>query len=138
MSMNERLYRSRTDRMLAGVAGGLAHSMRLDPSLVRIVWAILIPATGGLALVVYIVMAFVVPEAPAGTEHSTAIPMSGSSFAIPVGAGLVVLGAYLLLRQYIPELDIDRLWPVFLIAIGVLLLLIAMRGRSSDDSGDGR
>jgi phage shock protein C len=62
----ERLYRSRDDRMLAGVAGGLAEILDADPSLVRIVWAGLAFFTGGIALLVYVVMAIVVPEAPAG------------------------------------------------------------------------
>ena len=135
MSMNERLYRSRSDRMIAGVAGGLAQSMRLDPSIVRIIWAILVPATGGLALIVYIVMAIVVPEEPAGAEHAPPRPVTGTSFAVPVGAALVVLGAYLLLRQYIPQLDFDRIWPVLLIGLGVLLLIVAMRRRSDDAGG---
>jgi phage shock protein C len=133
--MNERLYRSRSDRMIAGVAGGLAQSMRLDPSIVRIIWAILVPATGGLALIVYIVMAIVVPEEPAGAEHAPPRPVTGTSFAVPVGAALVVLGAYLLLRQYIPQLDFDRIWPVLLIGLGVLLLIVAMRRRSDDPGG---
>lgn len=60
----ERLYRSRDDRMLAGVAAGVAESLDADPSLVRIAWALLAIITGGIALVVYIVMAIVVPEAP--------------------------------------------------------------------------
>ncbi len=60
--MNNHLYRSRDDRMLAGVAGGLAEMWDADPSLVRIVWALLVVLTGGIALVVYIVMAIVVPE----------------------------------------------------------------------------
>ena len=60
--MNRHLYRSRDDRMLAGVAGGLAELWDADPSLVRIVWALLVVLTGGIALVVYIVMAIVVPE----------------------------------------------------------------------------
>ena len=62
--MGTRLYRSRDDRMLAGVAGGLAEIWDADPSLVRILWAILVPLTGGIALVVYVVMAIVVPEEP--------------------------------------------------------------------------
>jgi len=48
--------------MLAGVAGGLAETWDADPSLVRIVWALLVVFTGGIALLVYIVMAVVVPE----------------------------------------------------------------------------
>ena len=61
--------------MLAGVAGGVAEQLDADPSLIRIVWAVLIVLTGGLALLVYIVMAIVVPERPPGQEpgHRTAI-----------------------------------------------------------------
>ena len=64
--MAERLYRSRDDRMLAGVAGGVAETLDADPSIVRVVWAVLAILTGGIAILVYIVMAIVVPEAPAG------------------------------------------------------------------------
>jgi phage shock protein C len=60
--MADHLYRSRDDRMLAGVAGGLAELWDADPSLVRLAWALLVIFTGGIALVVYIVMAIVVPE----------------------------------------------------------------------------
>ena len=60
--MADRLYRSTDDRMLAGVAGGLAEMWDVDPALIRIAWALLVIFTGGVALVVYIVMAIVVPE----------------------------------------------------------------------------
>src|SRR5580765_6534728 len=66
MAVTERLYRSSDDRMLAGVAGGVAEMLDADPSIIRIVWALLVVLTGGLALLVYIVMAVVVPEAPPG------------------------------------------------------------------------
>jgi phage shock protein C len=52
MSMSTHLYRSRDDRMLAGVAGGLAELWDADPSLVRVIWALLVVFTGGIALVV--------------------------------------------------------------------------------------
>ena len=64
-AMDDRLYRSVDDRMLAGVAGGVAERLDADPSIIRVVWALLIILTGGLALVAYVVMAIVVPEAPA-------------------------------------------------------------------------
>ncbi|MEX2184460.1 MAG: PspC domain-containing protein, partial [Chloroflexota bacterium] len=84
--MNERIYRSRDDRMLAGVAGGLADLWGADPSLVRIIWALLVVFTGGLAMVVYIVMALVVPEEDdvyprsAPTAPSAAGPGTGDAF----------------------------------------------------------
>src|SRR4249919_4083224 len=66
VAVTDRLYRSRDDRMLAGVAGGVAEMLDADPSIIRIVWALLAVLTGGIALLVYIVMAVVVPEAPPG------------------------------------------------------------------------
>jgi phage shock protein C len=79
--MNEHLYRSRDDRMLAGVAGGLAEIWDADPSLIRIVWAILIVLTGGIALLVYIVMAIVVPEED--EFHPAAPPVAPPPVAPP-------------------------------------------------------
>jgi phage shock protein PspC (stress-responsive transcriptional regulator) len=63
--MPKRLYRSRTDRMLFGVAGGFAEYLDMDPALVRIIWALLILA-GGVGFLLYIVAAIVIPEAPYG------------------------------------------------------------------------
>ena len=86
--MGTRLYRSRDDRMLAGVAGGLAELWDADPSLIRIVWALLIVVTGGVALVVYIVMAIVVPEEDevAPSAPFAAAPPGASVGAAPVTA----------------------------------------------------
>ncbi len=64
--MNDRLYRHPTDRVIAGVAGGLATWLSIDPSLVRVAWVLLAIFSGGLFVLVYIVMVFVVPLPPAG------------------------------------------------------------------------
>ena len=69
--MNDRLYRSIDDRVLAGVAGGLADMWDIDPSLIRIAWVILTPLTAGFAVLVYIVMAIVVPEGTGGPRPSS-------------------------------------------------------------------
>lgn len=101
--MDDRLYRSRNDRMLAGVAGGLADMWDADPSLVRIIWALLVVFTGGIALVVYIVMAIVVPDEPHGrapypgnagapADPGTASP-SGSGWVAPGSAAFADPGA---------------------------------------------
>ncbi|HEY8438770.1 MAG TPA: PspC domain-containing protein [Candidatus Limnocylindrales bacterium] len=183
------LYRSRDDRMLAGVAGGLAELWDADPSLVRIVWALLVVLTGGIALVVYIVMAIVVPEEPDDVTFAPAAPVppadgspapSGAGFAAPapgatapgttpagtsspppawqssrayareqrraaraarraergtdgrtasivIGGILILVGVVFLVRQYLPEIDWDYLWPIALVGIGVLVVLSALR-----------
>ena len=63
----KRLHRSRTDRHLAGVLGGLADYTGLDPSLVRIAYLILAILTGFVpGILLYLVMAFIVPLEPKG------------------------------------------------------------------------
>ena len=64
-----RLYRHPTDKVIGGVAAGLAAWMNVDPTIVRIAWVVLALFTGGLFLVLYIVMLFVVPLPPADAIH---------------------------------------------------------------------
>lgn len=61
--VHDRLYRSRDDRILFGVAGGMADYFDIDPSVVRLVWALLV-VVGGAGLLLYIVAAIVIPEEP--------------------------------------------------------------------------
>ena len=62
--MNRRLYRSVDERMLAGVAAGMAEWLDVDPSIVRLVWVVAAIGTAGMAILVYIAMAIVIPEEP--------------------------------------------------------------------------
>jgi phage shock protein C len=64
-----RLYRSAHERVLGGVAGGVAEYFDLDPALVRVAWAVLIFGTAGIFLLLYLVMWVVVPEAPPGLDQ---------------------------------------------------------------------
>jgi phage shock protein PspC (stress-responsive transcriptional regulator) len=156
--MNRRLYRSRTDTVLGGVAGGVAEYLDADPSIVRIIWAILGIVTGGIFVVLYIVMWIVVPEAPASAAPAAAVAQTGTgdadaaADAAATGAGasvmaqeapprrrssgggtlvfgliLVALGAYFLIREYVPQIDTDLLWPIGLVALGVVLVVASLR-----------
>jgi phage shock protein PspC (stress-responsive transcriptional regulator) len=147
--MGYRLYRSRRDRMLAGVAGGLAEMWGADPSLVRIIWALLVVFTGGIALLVYIVMAIVVPEEDevfgpggvpprpaAGTDPATyearaawQLPRSeggGLSPGVLLGGFFVLIGLFFLGREFFPRIDFDWFWPLVLVAVGIVLIASAM------------
>ena len=59
-----RLYRSRS-RVLAGVAGGTAEYFGIDPGLCRLLWVLMILLSGGLGLLIYIILAFTLSEVPA-------------------------------------------------------------------------
>jgi phage shock protein C len=60
-NMDTRLMRSRSDRMIGGVAGGIARYFNIDPVIVRLVFALSIFA-GGVSPLIYLVLWLVMPE----------------------------------------------------------------------------
>ena len=118
-------------------------------------WAVLIVLTGGLALLVYIVMAIVVPERPIGVaphhqdgtvagavnaEGSAAGPATGGTpgrarrtdrsdatrGGLVAGLILIVIGAFFLARELIPSIDFGFWWPTVAIGLGVVLVVVAL------------
>ena len=63
--MERRLYRSRNDRLIAGVAGGLGEYLGLDPVIIRVLFVILAVA-GGPGVLLYIILWLVMPAEPPG------------------------------------------------------------------------
>ena len=137
--MNRRLYRCRQNRVLAGVAGGMAEFFGLDPSLVRVLWFLSI-FFGGFSLLLYIAMAFFVPLEPLGegvlTAQGPAMPAGHAHAAGSAGTGrlttfvgiiLVAFGGMALLGTVLPAPSWRYLWPVFIVGIGVLLIAYALR-----------
>ena len=63
--MPKKLYKSRTNRMLFGVCGGIGEYFNVDPTIIRLAWVFLsIPTVLFGALGVYIIAAIIVPERP--------------------------------------------------------------------------
>ncbi|MCD1147663.1 PspC domain-containing protein [Peptoniphilus sp. KCTC 25270] len=60
--MNRKLHRSSTDRVIAGVCGGIGEYFDIDPTLVRFAW-VLFSLAGGSGLLLYIIAALIMPEA---------------------------------------------------------------------------
>ena len=61
--MNKKLYRSRKDKMIGGVAGGLGEYFEIDPTLVRIIFVVSL-FLGGTGILAYVILWIVVPEEP--------------------------------------------------------------------------
>jgi len=62
----KRLYRSNHDVMLGGVAAGLAEYFKLDPTIVRLLFVLLVVPTGGTILLLYLICWVIMPRNPAG------------------------------------------------------------------------
>ncbi len=60
---HKKLYKSSTNKVLTGVCGGIAEYINMDPIVLRLLWILLVIATGiAPGVVVYIIAAFVIPE----------------------------------------------------------------------------
>lgn len=58
----KRLFRSRTNKVFAGVCGGLGEYMNVDPVVIRLMWLLLVIATGFVpGVVVYVISIFLIP-----------------------------------------------------------------------------
>lgn len=121
-----RLMRSRDDRVIGGVAGGLGAYFGIDPVIVRLVFVILALAGGG-GILAYIIAWIVIPEAPEGGMPAS--ERTGSSTPMVAGLVLVALGGLLLVDQLLPAFSWRYVGPVLLILFGGLLLAQRATGR---------
>ncbi len=121
-----RLVRPRGDRVIAGVASGIARHLGLDPALVRIVFVVLTLA-GGSGVLAYLIAWLVIPEAPAGSvEPSHHVAPDASTWRMVAGALLVLVGLSWLVDQLLP--NFGRIaWPVALVVIGGAIILAGAR-----------
>lgn len=159
--MEKRLYRSRSDRMIWGVCGGLAKYFDIDPVIIRLITVLLIFA-GGVSILAYIVLAIVTPlESSQVTEPKDVIKENveemketasqigqeiRTAFARGEGRSeetsrtqhrsrnvlgtiLIIIGILFLLASFnlLWWLRWTFLWPLIIVAIGVLIIFSTKR-----------
>jgi len=149
--MSTRVTKSKTDRVIDGVCGGLAEYFGIDSVLVRLAFVALI-FINGIGVVLYIILVIIMPNAEkldqspgetirenvqemgerikeAGEELGTALSRKTeekhSNRAVWFGILLILIGIIFLLKNLniIPRFDNDLLWPIIIILIGTWLLI---------------
>jgi len=135
------LYRSKQNRMIAGVAGGMAEYANLDVTLMRLIWALAFFA-GGVGFLAYIICWIIIPENTGeymqNTENAyneTGQPMIGANQGTDgrrnVGLVLIGLGLIFLIKNFIPWHYWDKGWPLILVVVGLYILLANKKGDSA-------
>jgi len=129
--------------MIGGVAGGIGEGINLDPTLIRILFILLVLVGGG-GVILYIILWIALPLNDQNTynensnimeENKTQEKGQGPDFSqhtnkfkkkdegsLIAGLILITLGIIFLVIRYIPRIDFGDLWPVILIVIGIVLL----------------
>lgn len=149
--MTTRITKSKTDRVIDGVCGGLAEYFGIDSVLVRLAFVALI-FINGIGVILYIILVIIMPKAEkldqspketiqenvqemserikeAGEELGTAFSKKTeekhSNRAVWFGILLILIGVIFLLKNLnlIKWFDNDLLWPLVIILIGVWLLI---------------
>ena len=136
MENGKRLYRSRTQKVIGGVAGGLAEYFNIDVILMRLLFVAIVLA-GGSGVLIYIILWIVVPLEPYdhmekkikyertfGNQSSeNAKEQKSNNRTFIIGVSLILLGLIFLLNSLFPYLFSRDLWPVVLIFIGIMILV---------------
>jgi phage shock protein PspC (stress-responsive transcriptional regulator) len=135
----KQLYRSVTNRRIAGVAGGIAEYFGVDPTPIRLLWLLAL-LLGGSGFLAYIIAWIVIPEAPL-SEASQIQPLNSAGPTLDqprnpdwagsqqrnifmyIGIFLILLGGFFLLQVLLPWNITPYTWALFFIVLGVLLLI---------------
>ena len=136
--MTRRLYRIPEKGKIAGVAAGFADYFDMDVTLMRLIFVAAALLSGGTAIIVYVIFAFVMPtegdpkDEPFDVSEKVdtlASEMKRNGHAENIGnyAGLalILLGAWLLLGQFFPglfSLQWNIIWPCLVILLGVWIV----------------
>jgi phage shock protein PspC (stress-responsive transcriptional regulator) len=112
-----RLVRRTGDKVIAGVAGGIADSLGVEPVLVRIAFVVL-TVFGGLGALLYVLGWLLIPPAGAGESIGMAAARRPAGLRTYVGLGLVILAVGILASAFS---DPAVVWAVALIAFGIFL-----------------
>lgn len=135
----KRLYRSKDNRVIAGVAGGIAEYFNVDPTIIRLAFVILVFANG-IGILAYFLAWLMIPEhpdylsinkAPKEQDLEEKVKAAAEDIQLNTGNGgrligftLVALGLIFLMQDILPYwFSLDRLWPIIIIVIGAWILV---------------
>ena len=147
MDTKKKLYRSTSDRVIAGLAGGLADYFGIDSTVVRLAMVVLaVLSGGGPMILVYIIAWLIIPK---DKEDAVEARDSGKPRRARrlFGFAFLILGLIILVDHIVPDIsyrmpmhDYYRqgesfFWPAVLIIIGIWVLTRGGRGKGTHDSG---
>lgn len=136
--MGRKLYRSRRQRLIAGVCGGLAEYFDIDVTIIRLAWLASI-FLGGAGILVYILAALIIPDGFAydadvdyDVQYTDASSQeSRNKVIMGFGLILIVIGAYSLIERALPNYLLRQIkeffWPGLLVLLGLVIIFSTLK-----------
>lgn len=140
MAEIKRLYRSRQNRILAGVCGGIADYFKIDPLIIRLFF-VFIFFLNGAGILAYIIGWIIIPERPYdynGEQYnekfdeesyyeneSSGFNRTNQRF---IGIILIIIGAFIIFSKVIPLIVWRNFWAIILIVLGISILVKGVSG----------
>lgn len=135
----KKLYRSRKNRVLGGICGGIGEYFEVDPVLIRVLSIVGAFISGGVLFFAYIISWLIIPEKMETYDYQNTASSSESNPStqgmpyIPqeskgtktLGVVLIIIGVFFLLDNIFPFFDFWDYWPLMLIGVGVIMILRA-------------
>lgn len=136
--MNKKLYRSRKDKIIGGVCGGLGKYFDIDPVLIRVLFVFLTFFHGS-GLILYLILLIIVPQEPLIPDEIEIQEYTDFSSEQSIdyqqknvggrektkkifGIILLVIGSLLFLENFVSLLEFEIIAPLILILIGLYLI----------------
>ncbi len=127
--MNQRIYKSSRDKVFAGVCGGVAEFLNIDPVIVRLIWVLATLAYGA-GLIFYIIAAIIMPKDDFETGRVyKEDDYDSEKGKMILGIALVGFGILVVSKKYFYWVDGEILVAASLICIGALLFLRSRGGK---------
>ena len=123
----KKLMRSNNDKVISGVCGGLGEYFSIDPTIVRIACFVLAIPSFGTLLLAYIVCSIVIPLDDNVIYQNDNESELKDNTPLLLGLGLILIGAYYLIRIFFPFLNnlfykLFKFWPILLIVLGIYII----------------
>lgn len=148
----KKLYRSKKNRIIGGICGGIAEYFDIDPVLIRII-AVLTIFANGIGIIAYIIAWIIIPQNPEPEQVSKkekgGLREKAEEIAQNIGeeirkesdnnrkrsravGGLILLGlgGLFLINNFLPRFNFGRLWPLILIIVGLAILAGSLKGKT--------
>ncbi|MES2277055.1 MAG: PspC domain-containing protein [Bacteroidota bacterium] len=154
--MDKKLYRDDMHKVIGGVCAGLADYFGIDIAIIRLVFLLTLILKGG-GLLIYIILWIVLPKKPfqinhppivdytvppAGTaapqwDPQAVMPKKRSTGSIIAGTILILLGGCFILDDLdiIPDWDMEHLWPLILIGVGIVVIFAGSKKQPWEKDG---